>query len=134
MFPANKQDFSAGEGMSEFVTYGTLWKNLGWLSEKEDKAQQDKFFDELQGKVHKTAKVLREEARAEAHAQTTGDVTETFAWRPSASTRSLGVQASCARRASRGIQTADGAGTAFSAGPIGKPTEAPTDKRKDKST
>ncbi len=21
--------------MSEFVTYGTLWKNLGWLSEKE---------------------------------------------------------------------------------------------------
>lgn len=33
MFPANKQDFTAGEGMSEFTTYGTLWKDIGWLTE-----------------------------------------------------------------------------------------------------
>lgn len=25
MFPANEQDFNAGEGMSEFVSYGQLW-------------------------------------------------------------------------------------------------------------
>jgi hypothetical protein len=35
MFPANKQDFTAGEDMTEFTTYGVLWKEMGWLTEKE---------------------------------------------------------------------------------------------------
>lgn len=35
MFPANNQDFTKGEGMSEFVSYGKLWKDMGWLSEQE---------------------------------------------------------------------------------------------------
>lgn len=32
-FPSNIQDFTIGEGMSEFVSYGKLWTNAGWMSE-----------------------------------------------------------------------------------------------------
>jgi hypothetical protein len=35
LFPANNQDFSKGENLTEFVSYGLLWKNMGWLTEQE---------------------------------------------------------------------------------------------------
>ena len=44
-------------------------KKAGWLSEKDDKAQQDEFFNSLQQAVHKTPEVLRAEAEAEKQAR-----------------------------------------------------------------
>ena len=34
-FPSNIQDFTVGEGMSEFLRYGKIWMEQGWISEKE---------------------------------------------------------------------------------------------------
>ena len=61
----------------------------GWLSQKDDKAQQEQFFDSLKEQVHKTPQVLRAEEEAEAQAkQDMHNAAASFGARDSSSTDS----------------------------------------------